>query len=206
MESIPIRSIQHYLYCPHRWGLMEIDCAWAENYFVVKANLLHERVHSSDRFSGRGKKVHTAVSVWNDDYGIYGVTDCIEETARGLCIVEYKPTKPKNADWSEDDAMQVYAQKLCVDAVFGGNCEAVLYYADVKQRVRLPLAEQREEFDAKLRAVLLKMREALRNGTIPPIRRGQPCSGCSLRDICIPKLRTAASVRSAVTALLEETL
>ena len=102
--------------------------------------------------------------------------------------------------------MQVYAQKLCVDAVFGGNCEAVLYYADVKQRVRLPFAQQREEFDAKLRAVLSQMREALRDGTIPPIRRGRSCSGCSLRDICIPKLRTASPVRTAVTAMLEETL
>ena len=185
---------------------MDIACTLEQNYFVVKANLLHERVHSPDRFSGRGKKVHTAVSVWNDDYGIYGVTDCIEETARGLCIVEYKPTKPKNADWSEDDAMQVYAQKLCVDAVFGGNCEAVLYYADVKQRVRLPFAQQREEFDAKLRGVLSQMREALRNGTIPPIRLGQPCSGCSLRDICIPKLRATSPVRTAVAEMLEEIL
>ena len=23
--EITIRSIQHYLYCPHRWGLLEID-------------------------------------------------------------------------------------------------------------------------------------------------------------------------------------
>ena len=45
-NEISIRSIQHYLYCPHRWGLIEIDRAWAENYFVTKANLMHERVHT----------------------------------------------------------------------------------------------------------------------------------------------------------------
>lgn len=44
-ESISIRSIQHWLYCRHRWGLLEINCAWAENYYVTKANLLHRRVH-----------------------------------------------------------------------------------------------------------------------------------------------------------------
>ena len=34
-QEIAIRSIQHYMYCPHRWGLMEIDRAWAENAFVT---------------------------------------------------------------------------------------------------------------------------------------------------------------------------
>ena len=43
-EQIPVRSIQHWLYCRHRWGLLEIDCAWAENYYVTKANLLHKIV------------------------------------------------------------------------------------------------------------------------------------------------------------------
>ena len=38
-EEIAIRSIQHYMYCPHRWGLLEIDKAWAENFFVTKGAL-----------------------------------------------------------------------------------------------------------------------------------------------------------------------
>ena len=58
--EITIRSIQHYLYCPHRWGLMEIDKAWAENMYVTKANLMHERVHDPDQnYTIRGKKVYT---------------------------------------------------------------------------------------------------------------------------------------------------
>ena len=47
--EITIRSIQHYLYCPHRWGLIEINDCWAENIFVTKANFLHERVHDPDK-------------------------------------------------------------------------------------------------------------------------------------------------------------
>ena len=59
-EEITIRSIQHYMYCPHRWGLLEIDKAWAENVFVTKANLMHERVHDPDRHytAGEGKCTH----------------------------------------------------------------------------------------------------------------------------------------------------
>ena len=97
--EIAIRSIQHYMYCPHRWGLIEIDRAWAENIYVTKANLMHERVHDPDgSYTLRGKKVYTSVPVYNDkeEYNLYGVTDCLEiseneaaEDIRGsdICIV-----------------------------------------------------------------------------------------------------------------------
>ena len=66
MMEITIRSIQHYLYCPHRWGLIEIDKAWAENFFVTKANLMHDRVHDPNRhYTTKGKRVFTSVSVYN---------------------------------------------------------------------------------------------------------------------------------------------
>ena len=47
MEQIAIRMLQHFLYCKHRWGLMEIDRAWAENAFIVKGNIVHERAHQT---------------------------------------------------------------------------------------------------------------------------------------------------------------
>ena len=109
-SAISIRSIQHFIYCPHRWGLIEIDRAWAENYFVTKANIMHERVHDSDNhYNARGKRVYTAVPVYNDEkeYNLYGVVDCLEESEKGLCVVEYKPTKPKDADYRDDDLMPV---------------------------------------------------------------------------------------------------
>lgn len=142
--EISIRSIQHYLYCPHRWGLIEIDRAWAENYFVTKANLMHERVHDPDQgYLSRGRRVYTSVPVYNDlpEYQLYGVTDCIEATAqeigkyitpdelkgKNLCIVEYKPTKPKDSICRMEDLMQIFAQKLCVDYVFCCDCAAEIY-------------------------------------------------------------------------------
>lgn len=201
-DEIAIRSIQHYLYCPHRWGLLEIDRAWAENVFVTKANLMHERVHDPERsYTARGKKVFTSVPVYHDGeaYNLYGVTDCLElvpdrngvsvagvEGTYRLCIVEYKPTKPKDREYREDDLMQVFAQKICVDAVFGGDCDAVLYYADVRKRVALPLRENYAAYDTELRELLAEMRRSLKEGKIPPIRKGQKCSGCSMKDLCMP--------------------
>jgi CRISPR-associated exonuclease Cas4 len=186
MEAISIRSIQHFLYCPHRWGLIEIDRAWAENYFVAKANILHERVHSPAKYASRGKHVLSAVKVWNDEYGIYGVTDCIEENNGEYTIVEYKPTAPKAFDVREDDALQIFAQKICVDSIFSTNCRAEIYYADIKKRVKLPFDTEYEAYNEKLLNTLQAMQKYKEAGQIPRVQAGQICNGCSMKDICIP--------------------
>lgn len=205
-NDISIRSIQHYLYCPHRWGLIEIDCAWAENYFVTKADLMHERVHESGAYRSKAKQVYTAVRIYNDlpEYRLYGVTDCLELNDGLYSLVEYKPTKPVNADYNHDDVMQVFAQKLCIDYVFGCDSEGYIYYADVKKRIKLPLREEYELYDRELKELLCEMRRNKERGVIPPIRKGQKCSGCSMKDLCMPKLRKTKSLQDSIRELLED--
>lgn len=221
-EQIAIRSIQHYMYCPHRWGLLEIDKAWAENVFVTRANLMHERVHDPERnYTSRGKKVFTSVPVYNDKecYELYGMTDCLElmiskngvsvdgsKERYKIRIVEYKPTQPGNQDYREDDLMQVFAQKLCVDFVFGGDCEGAIYYTDTHKRVVLPLRENFDEYDQRLKMLLCEMREHLRQGKIPPVRKGQRCSGCSMKDLCMPSIGRIRDVRAEIEKIERESL
>lgn len=220
MEQISIRSIQHYLYCPHRWGLCEIEKLWQDNLFVAHADLIHARVHDAEYTrSLRGVKTFCGVSVYHDApaYGLYGITDCIEarKSSKGislpgeeglwqLCIVEYKPTKPKTSDYHSSDLMQVFAQKICVDYIFQCDCDAELYYDDVRKRISLPVKEYYNEFDADLKKILIQMRDALASGTVPPIPKGQKCSGCSLKDICIPIKKIKGSVYDRLEALLKE--
>jgi CRISPR-associated exonuclease Cas4 len=199
---VSIRNLQHYMYCPHRWGLINIDCSWMENYFVTKGNLIHERVHDPDQsYYARNKRVLTSVPVYNDEIGIYGVTDCIElrQSARGvkipgysdnyqLTIVEYKPRKPKEKDFYEEDVLQVFAQKICVDKIFHCDSEGVIYYADIKKRVKLPLNEMYDDYLAKLKEILTDIRDLTERGEIPPIRKKQKCSGCSFHDLCLPEV------------------
>lgn len=217
--EITIRSIQHYLYCSHRWGLLEIDKAWAENAFVTKANLMHDRVHDPDRsYVSKGKKVYTSVPVYNDleQYNLYGVTDCLEmtENPKGvsvngskekydICIVEYKPTKPKKKDYNEEDLMQVFAQKICVDYVFGSDCEAIIYYADVKKRIKLPVKENFEMYDVQLQKILGEMRMDLEKGVIPAIKKGKKCNGCSMKDLCMPSVKKVKSIVSEIQKICE---
>lgn len=205
MRSINIRDIQHYLYCPHRWGLVTIGDVWAENFYVIKANLQHKNVHDKERIAySKTKKMVNAVSVFNDDLEIYGVLDALEliKSENGvsipsfsgkyeLCIVEHKPTAPKNSNqgFNEDDALQVFAQKISLDSTFKTNSKAVLYYANEKKRVQLPFEAEYNRYMSMLELSLAEMRDFLENNEIPPIRPKQKCAGCSFKDLCMPVLK-----------------
>ncbi len=201
METVSIRSLQHYLYCPHRWGLLEIDRAWTENYFVVKANTVHERVHSGESFSVRGRKRYTNVDIWDDELGLVGKLDCLEKSSTGLCIVEYKPTKPKTGTIRHDDAMQLYAQKLCTDRLLKADCTAEIYYADVRKRFEVTFDAS---FYRELLTMLSEMRSYIAEGRIPDIRKGQKCSGCSMKDMCMPQVKTRRRPESVADCVRRE--
>lgn len=203
--SIAIRSVQHWLYCPHRWGLLELDCAWAENYYVTKSDLLHRRVHEEGAYSSKNRECFTAVTVYCDLPGLelYGVTDCLERRNGSYSIVEYKPTKPKTEAFRHDDLMQVFAQKICVDYVFDCDCEGYLYYADVKKRMKLPLSENYDDYLCELKDILANIRQHIASGVIPSVRKGQYCSGCSMKDICMPKYSSKTGICGTMKSLLE---
>lgn len=211
--AINLRTIQHYMYCPRRYALLELNRDWNENVFVVQADLLHEHVHDgSHSFSDSRKVVRSDVSVYCDlpDYDLNGVLDCVEfvRSADGVPIpgldgtfqvkiIEYKPKAPKGEPFHETDAIQVFAQKLCADAVWGTDCECFLYYSDIRRRVRLPFDSDYAKYDTLLKQLLDEMRKILASGCIPARNKGQKCSGCSIADLCFPKEK-AYNVRSEI--------
>jgi len=127
-----------------------------------------------------------------------------EEERYHLCIVEYKPTKPKNKLYYHEDMMQVFAQKICVDYVFHCDCDAVLYYADVRQRIQLPLRENYTVYEQELGKILKEMEGFLELGNIPPVKKGQNCNGCSLKDVCMPSKKSFQRIRRQVTEMSDD--
>lgn len=199
-DTINIRSLQHFLYCPHRWGLIEIGKVWAENFYVTKGNLIHKKVHDFNQSFSKNKKVFTNISVYNDlsEYNLYGVLDCLEISDDNITIVEYKPSKPKNAEYNFEDLIQVFSQKICVDYLFGSDSEGYIYYADTKKRIRLPLKENFCYYDEKLKNIIDEIRILIKSGKIPPIEKSQKCAGCSMKDLCIPKTKKIKSVHDEI--------
>ena len=201
--TINIRLIHHYMYCPRRFALLEINDDWAENAFVVQANIMHQHVHDgSHSFSDSKKVVRSDVTLYNDmpEYDIFGITDCVEfirskngvpiHNQDGLFdvkIVEYKPRAPKGIAFNETDAIQVFAQKICADSIWNCDSEAYIYYSDIRKRIKLPFDTEYQKYDCIIKKLLSEMREILEQKKIPPKDKGQKCSGCSMADICFPK-------------------
>lgn len=216
---VTIRSIQHYLYCPRRYGLLEINRDWQENALVVNGDLIHQRVHSGEHeYSDKNGFCRSDVELYNDELDIVGRADCVEfersETAEYsprlggrfiVRLVEYKPTKPKSALAERADAIQCFAQKVCADSIFGVSCEGYMYYADVRKRVRLPFDTEYEEYRSLLERLLKEMREITAGGVIPPRPKGQKCSGCSMEELCFPK-SVGYSVREEIRKTAGEEL
>jgi CRISPR-associated exonuclease Cas4 len=205
------------MYCPRRYALIHIDDNWQENAFVVMANIMHNRVHSGEhKVVAKSKYELSDVYIYNDELDILGKADCIEfdrasagvyveslKDSFNIKIIEYKPTKPKNSEYNEADAIQVFAQKLCVDYIWKCNSQAYIYYADVKKRIKLPFDEKKGAYTELINTYLQAMTEISENNIIPARSRGQKCSGCSMKDICIPK-NISVDMRKLIAASVNE--
>ena len=54
------------------------------------------------------------------------------------------------------------------------------------------------DYDSDLKNMIREMRNLTTVGKIPAIRKDQNCSGCSLQDLCIPKMKKIKSVRDEI--------
>lgn len=196
-EPVSIREVQHFAYCPHRWGLIHIGCDWSENAFVNRAKLIHERVDRGKPTALRGSIVECSVQVYDDEWGLFGVLDALElkpsdhgvfiskyQERFALTVIEYKPSVPRSEHALFADRMQLLAQKICADRVFGAECSACFYYADTRKRAWIRFEE---EDRISLAEILRTIADCRREGRIPPPQKSAFCSGCSMKDICLPK-------------------
>lgn len=215
--TVAIRSIQHYMYCKRRFALLEFNRDWAENPFVVKANIMHSKVHNGEHSIKSDKLISLSnIQLYNDELDIFGIADCIEfiKSDKGVYIdilngnytvsvIEYKPTRPKNGEIRETDAIQVFAQKLCADSIWSCKSTGFIYYSDVRKRMKLPFDEKYDYYYEKLIDLLKGINDLYSMETIPDKPKGQKCSGCSLSDICMPLKHNKASLREEILKLME---
>lgn len=127
-----------------------------------------------------------ALQLYSSRYGLVGKADIVEMRAGVPAPVEYK--KGKRQQFENDD-IQLCAQALCLEEMFGmAVTEGCIYHAASKRRRKVV-------FDAKLRSETLQTIEAVRRllaeEHVPPAVLKPRCDGCSLRDVCLPELTGA---------------
>lgn len=206
-DAIPLSALQHYLYCPRQCALIHLEQQWAENQRTAEGRLLHDRADVPSVERRHGVRTVTAMPLGSAALGISGVADVVEfhstETGERPFPVEYKRGRPKA---HRADEVQLCAQALCLEAMVGVPVpEGALFYGEPRRRLLVP-------FDAPLRELTLTTIAATRAlfaaGQTPLARyEAKRCDGCSLADLCQPRLLgRAGGVEAWLRQQLQDTL
>jgi CRISPR-associated protein Cas1 len=146
--------------------------------------------------SAEPETIHSrSVQMGSERLGVVAKMDLVESktgkedllTALEVCPVDYKAGAPKEGEEANElwdtDKMQLGLQALILrDNGYACN-EGIIYYRTTKQRVRLPITPELENW------ILQNIAEAKRvvTGPIPaPLVHSPKCVRCSLAPVCLP--------------------
>jgi len=187
-ESIYLSRLQHYLYCPRQFALIELEDIWTENQFTAEGQILHQRVNQADQQKRSDVRTVWASRLANMELGIEGFADVVEyhRQADGTEIpypIEYKRGKPKA---HRADEVQLCAQALCLEEMHGVTVpEGALFYGELRRRHPVVFDAGLSDLTAQ---TILACRAIVQTKITPhAIYQAKKCNGCSLIDQCHPK-------------------
>ena len=187
-EIIYLSRLQHYLFCPRQFALIELENIWSENQFTAEGQILHQRVNQADQEKRKDIRTVWALRLSHIELGIEGVADVVEyhKQANGSETpfpIEYKRGKPKT---HRADEVQLCAQALCLEDMHGVTVpQGALFYGEVRRRNAVI-------FDTELRDLtrntILACRAIVQTQCTPSADyQSKKCNACSLIDLCHPK-------------------
>ena len=181
-DYIPIASLNHYSYCPHRCWRMFCAGEFVDNQYTIEGTSLHDRVHNLSE--GMREDTYQVRAIWlkSERYKLIGKSDLIELDSGQIYPVEYK--RGGKGEWDNDE-MQVVAQALCLEEMTGRTInQGYIYYAASHQRQLVEInRELREEAIATIQAVT----NLFQTGIVPLAVYTPRCRGCSLYAQCLPQ-------------------
>lgn len=189
MQTLYLSRLQHYLFCPRQFALIELECAWEENIFTAEGQVMHEKVNSGGHDTRGNIKTVRTLALGHTALGLEGVADVVEyhtdDAGNQMPFpIEYKRGKPKS---HRADEVQLCAQALCLEDMH--HCivpKGALFYGKTRRRHAV-------DFDEELRQITLgaidDCRHIIESGQTPkPIYSTSKCRNCSLKDHCHPKI------------------
>lgn len=197
-DPIPLSALQHWAYCPRQCALIHVEQVFAENIFTQRGQALHKRVDDPGCEVRDGLRVERALPLFNDALGLSGKADVVEFLPDGTPYpVEYKHgSRHKRADIAACDDIQLAAQALCLEEMFGKPvAEGALYYASSRRR-RIVAVDA--DLRAKTESTVSEVRQLLAAGILPPPLNDEHCRACSLHDLCQPEAVSPSPERSAM--------
>ena len=205
LDPVPLSALQHWAYCPRQCALIHLEQVFEENLFTQRGQALHKRVDDPGYEIRDGLRVERALPLFSDRLGLVGKADVVEFLPDGTPYpVEYKQgSRHKRADIAACDDLQLAAQALCLEEMFGRAVpEGALYYATSRRR-RVVVIDA--ELKAKVETTLGAVRQLLLRGALPPPLNDEHCRACSLRDLCQPEAAVHSAKRTHLLNTLFET-
>ncbi len=207
-ELVPLSALSQFVYCPRRAALMLLEQEWADNVFTAEGTLLHARVDNSPSERRSGLITLRSLMLRSARLGVSGKADCIEATAdpAGVTLPGYpglwrlRPVEYKHGVRRDEPEyeVQLCAQAICLEEMLGCRIdEGDIFYAADHRRVAVT-------FDASLRRRVVeaaaRLHALLRSETLPSPVWSPKCKGCSLVEICGPRLKRSAAGHLAALA------
>ncbi len=192
-ETIPVRILNEYVYCPRLAYLEWVQGEWADNADTEEGRLRHRAVDAGGgrleapepegllEGVGQVRSVHLSAPA----FGITTRIDLVEVEDGAVVPIDYKrgrvPDIPDGA-WPPE-RVQVCAQGLVLRANGYRSDHGFLYFVESKRRVRV-------DFDEALVAATHEAIEGARRLPVeeipPPLVDSPKCPRCSLVGICLP--------------------
>lgn len=188
LEIIFLSRLQHYLFCPRQFALIELEDIWVENILTAQGQVLHQRVNQQEQQQRGNICTVRALPLASAQYGIEGVADVVElqrqsDGTEYPYPIEYKRGKPKT---HRADDVQLCAQALCLEEMYQCHiAKGALFYGETRRRHVVV-------FDHELRQLTLSTidacRQLVRSGQTPAaIYEAKKCNACSLKPECHPQ-------------------
>jgi CRISPR-associated exonuclease Cas4 len=205
-EPIQVSALQHWAYCPRQYALIHLEQVFEENLFTLRGQALHQRVDDPGFEVRDGLRTERALPLFCDRMGLIGKADVVEFLPDGTPYpVEYKHgSRNKRADIAACDDVQLAAQAVCLEEMFGRPVpEGALYYASSRRRRVVTIDETLRQ---KLQECVVQVREArARTTSPPPLKDPVRCRACSLKNACQPETLNNEAEYHAVLARLFST-
>ena len=204
LDPLPLSALQHWAYCPRQCALIHIEQVFEENLFTQRGQALHQRVDDPGFELRDGLRVERALPLFCDRLALVGKADVVEFLPDGTPYpVEYKHgSRHKRADIAACDDLQLAAQALCLEEMFGKAVpEGALYYASSRRRRIVAVVA---DLRAKAESAVAAVRRLLQSGAMPPPLDDEHCRACSLRDLCQPEALAPTPEHTAIRNSLFE--
>lgn len=77
---LQLSGIQHYVFCPRQWALMQLEQVWIDNSLTAEGSLLHKNVDNPFARETSASSVITlrGIRLDSSSLGFSGIADAVE--------------------------------------------------------------------------------------------------------------------------------